>query len=124
MKVINNLSYGFIKIFKIEKKIIISEEEQQLFILSNNCMYCDIPFTSEVTKVRDHCHFTGEYRGASCNICNLEEGKHRKFVLIYCHNLSGYDANLIIETSEKPKSIPKVRTISKFRRKIHFISIW
>ena len=100
MKVINNLSYELNKIFIIEKKIIISEEEQQ-FLLSNNCMYCDIPFTSEVTKVRDHCHFTGEYRGASCNICNLEEGKHRKFVPIFCHNLSGYDANPIIETLAK-----------------------
>ena len=37
----------------------------------------------------------------SCNTCNLEEGKHRKFVLIYCHNLSGYDANLSIETLTK-----------------------
>ena len=22
-------------------------------------------------KVRDHCHYTGKYRGASSNICNL-----------------------------------------------------
>ena len=22
-------------------------------------------------KVRDHCHYTGKYRGASHNICNL-----------------------------------------------------
>ena len=42
MKVINNLSHEFNKIFIIEKKIIISEEEQQQFILSINCMYCDI----------------------------------------------------------------------------------
>ena len=33
-------------------------------------MYCNKVFDD---KVRDHCHFTGEYRGASCYICNLEE---------------------------------------------------
>ena len=38
--------------------------------------------------------------GPPC-ICNLEEGKHRKFFPVYCHNLSGYDANLIIETLAK-----------------------
>ena len=55
-------------------------------------------YVFENDKVRDHCHFTGKYRGASCYI---EEGKHRKFVPVYCHNLSGYDVNLIIETLAK-----------------------
>ena len=103
MKIINDLSCKFNKIFKINKKMIISEEEKE-FQLSNNCMYCEEEFDDnddKKKKVRDHCHYTGKYRGASCSNCNLEEGKHRKFVPAYCHNLSGYDANLIIETLAK-----------------------
>ena len=99
MKVINDLSLRFNKIFKINEQMIISEEEENQFQSTNNCMYCNKVFEDD--KVRDHCHFTGKYRGASCYICNLEEGKNRKFVPIYCHNLSGYDANLIIETLAK-----------------------
>ena len=72
--------FKFNKIFKINKRIIISEEEENQFQSTNNCMYCNKVFEND--KVRDHCHFTGKYRGASCYICNLEEGKNRKFVPI------------------------------------------
>ena len=59
MKVTNDLLYEFNKIFKINKRIIISEEENQ-FQSSNICMYCNKVFEND--KVRDHCHFTGKYR--------------------------------------------------------------
>ena len=47
-------------------------------------------------KVRDHCHYTGLYRGAAHNNCNL---KYRipDYILIVFHNLSGYDAHLFIK---------------------------
>ena len=46
-------------------------------------------------KVRDHCHYTGSYRGAAHNNCNL---KYRipSHIPIVFHNLSGYDAHLFI----------------------------
>ena len=49
-----------------------------------------------IEKVRDHCHFTGRYRGAAHNSCNL---KYRKpnFTPVAFHNLSGYDAHLSIK---------------------------
>ena len=47
-------------------------------------------------KVRDHCHYTGLYRGAAHNNCNL-----KCWILGYTpivfHNLSGYDAHLFIK---------------------------
>ena len=49
-----------------------------------------------IKKVRDHCHFTGRYRGAAHNLCNL---KYRKpnFTPVVFHNLSGYDSHLFIK---------------------------
>ena len=46
-------------------------------------------------KVRDYRHYTGLYRGAAQNSCNLQY-KIAKQILIVFHNLSGYDAHLFI----------------------------
>ena len=41
-------------------------------------------------KVRDHCHFTGKYRGAAHNSSNLQCRKSLILLVIF-HNLQGYD---------------------------------
>ena len=51
-------------------------------------------------KVRDHCHFTGKYRGASHNICNLRY-KTPKEIPVAFHNGSTYDYNFIIKELAK-----------------------
>ena len=50
-------------------------------------------------KVRDHCHFTGQFRGAAHNHCNLRYkiDKQRYKLPIVFHNLCGYDAHLIFQ---------------------------
>ncbi|XP_057308117.1 uncharacterized protein LOC130646004 [Hydractinia symbiolongicarpus] len=58
-------------------------------------------FNDENRKVRDHCHYTGLYRGAAHNTCNLKY-KIPNHVPVIFHNLSGYDAHLFIrELGEK-----------------------
>ena len=47
-------------------------------------------------KVRDHCHYMGEYRGAAHNNCNLKY-KIPDHIPIVFHNLCGYDAHLFIK---------------------------
>lgn len=46
-------------------------------------------------NVRDHCHYTGLYRGAAYNSCNLKYRIPSHIPVIF-HNLSGYDAHLFI----------------------------
>ena len=50
-------------------------------------------------KVKYHCHYTGKYRGAAHNICNLRYLRYKipKEILIVFHNGSTYDYHLIIK---------------------------
>ena len=47
-------------------------------------------------KVRDHCHYTGKYRGAAHNTCNLRY-KVPKEISVVFHNGSTYDYHFIIK---------------------------
>ena len=47
-------------------------------------------------KVRDHCHYTGKYRGAAHNICNFRY-KIPKEIPVVLHNGSTYDYHFIIK---------------------------
>ena len=47
-------------------------------------------------KVRDHCHYTGKYRGAAHNICNLRYKVPKEIPAVF-HNGSTYDYHFIIK---------------------------
>ena len=44
--------------------------------------------------VRDHCHYTGQYRGTAHSICQLKYSVPKKF-LIFFYNVSNYDYHFI-----------------------------
>ena len=46
-------------------------------------------------KVRDHCHYSGRFRGAAHSICNLRYNVPKKIPVII-HNRSTYDDHFII----------------------------
>ena len=75
------------------KNLIFGEKER--FDKETKCWICNKEFDDDV-KVRNYCHFTGRYRGAAHNSCNL---KYRKpnFTPVVFHNLSGYDSHLFIK---------------------------
>ena len=51
-------------------------------------------------KIRDHCHFTGKYRGAAYNICNLRYKTPKEIPIVF-HNGSAYDYYFIIKKLAK-----------------------
>ena len=55
------------------------------------------------SKVRDHCHYSGLYRGAAHSSCNLRY-KIPSYVPVVFHNLAGYDAHLFIRELAKHTS--------------------
>ena len=81
-----------------EKPMIpLTEVMQNEYEEASSCHICMKPFDNpdKNWKVRDHCHYTGLYRGAAHNNCNLKY-KIPKHIPIVFHNLSGYDAHLFI----------------------------
>ena len=87
------------------KEMIFTEEDEKGFNESKLCWICKEPFKDN--KVRDHCHYTGRYRGPACNSCNLKYRKP-KFIPVFFHNLSGYDSHLFIKklgSSNKKENI-------------------
>ena len=73
----------------------ITKEEQEQFNQASNCWICGQLLNLE-DRVRDHCHFTGRYRGAAHNRCNLKYRKPNN-ISVFFHNLSGYDSHLFIK---------------------------
>lgn len=80
------------------KKMIFTESDRVKFDEADKCWICGGGFdeSNSAKKVRDHCHFTGKFRGAAHNSCNLK-ARVPKFIPVYFHNLSGYDAHLFIK---------------------------
>ena len=62
----------------------------------SKCHICYKPFNSKDPKVRDHCHYTGCYRGPAHRNCNLRY-RIPSYIPIVFHNLSGYDAHPFIK---------------------------
>ena len=58
---------------------------------NNTCHICS---KTCISKVRDHCHVTGKYKGPAFKMCNLRY-KQQNYIPVKFHNGSGYDFNLL-----------------------------
>ena len=77
-----------------------SGEENEKFELTNICWICSKLIENNDNKVRDHCHITGEYRGATHWNCNINLKMTKKVPVLF-HNLKGYDSHLIFKELSK-----------------------
>ena len=87
------------------KPLNLTDKEEKEFQLATICHICEEDLltdekTGKIFKVRDHCHFTGKYRGAAHNECSLSCRKPMILPVVF-HNLQGYDAHLFIKKLAK-----------------------
>ena len=84
--------------YLLQKPLRLTRQEQLSFNKAEICFICakELKTDEGYDKVRDHCHFTGRYRGAAHNKCNLKCRKPKILPVIF-HNLQGYDAHLFIK---------------------------
>ena len=77
----------------------LTEEEKESYQNQKLCHICEKEFCTdnkEMRKVRDHCQYTGKYRGAAHSKCNLNY-KIVKEIPVLFHNGSVYDYHFTIK---------------------------
>ena len=89
------------KIINYDKKkmIPLTKKEEKNHNKHEVCYICKKEFNTDDKKhykVKDHCHYTGKYRGAAHNICNLRCRIPKEIPIVF-HNGSTYDYHFIIK---------------------------
>ena len=81
---------------------LLTKEQQESYENAKICYICKEKFENEYLKdkkyckVRDHCHYTGEYRDAANSICNLKYRVPKKIPIVF-HNESNYGYHFIMK---------------------------
>ena len=91
------------KIIDYEKKemIPLTKKKEKKYNKQKVCYICKKRFSTDDSnkkyhKVKDHCHYTGKYRGATYDICNLRYKIPKEIPLVF-HNGFTYDYHFIIK---------------------------
>ena len=78
----------------------LTKSQLKEYARATKCHICFKSFSEKKKKVRDHCHYSGLYRGAAHSSCNLQY-KILSYIPVVFHNLAGYDAHLFIRELAK-----------------------
>ena len=105
-----------------KKEIEMTDEDKKDFETATHCFICGDKFKNsyknekeaeKYKKVRDHCHFTGKYRGCAHSICNLNFCNRYFKIPVFFHNMKNYDGHLIIQNAEKLSNKKKIDVIAQ-----------
>ena len=115
---------------KENKEILTTDEDKIDFEAATHCFICGDKFKNsyknekeaeKYKKVRDHCHFTGKYRGCAHSICNLNFCNRYFKIPAFFHNMKNYDGHLIVQNAENLSNKKKIDVIAQNSEK--FINI-
>ena len=115
------------KIINYEEKemIMLTDKKNKSYEKQKVCYICKKEFSTDENdknafklyhKVRDHCHYTGKFRGAAHSICNLRYKTPKEIPVVF-HNGSTYDYHFIINKLAK-KIMVSLNTYEKIQRNI------
>ena len=94
-----------------KEMIPLNSKEWKKFHESEVCWLCKGKFGKKgLSKVRDHCHYTGKFRGAAHQSCNLKF-QRPKFTTVFFHNLQNYDAHLFVRALGLMDEVLKISCI-------------
>ena len=104
------------------KEIEMTDEDKEAFNNATHCFLCGEGFRNTYKtekeaetykKVRDHCHFTGKYRGCAHSICNLNFCNRYVKIPVFFHNMKDYDGHLLVQNAEKLGNKKKIDVIAQ-----------
>ena len=105
--------------YAADKPLALTEKERFEFDNTTICWICKERFNDDASrKVRDHCHYTGKYRGPAHSLCNLKLRKD-KVITVGFHNGTNYDFHLFVKSLGRVDG--KIRVIAKNSEK--YISV-
>ena len=88
----------------MQQKLITCEKKEMMPLTKEEKkLHCKKEFSAndkKYQKVRDHCHYTGKYRGTAHDICNLRYKTPKEIPEIF-HNRSTYDYHFIVNELAK-----------------------
>ena len=82
--------------FKKKKMNLLTNKQQKSYENAKICYICKEEFEDKHAKdrkcgkVRDHCHYTCEYRWAAQSLCNSKYGVPKEIPKVF-HNRSNYE---------------------------------
>ena len=100
VKICNKNNY-----YEVKDMTPLTDNENKFYEEQKKCHICQKEFCYDKNekkkfkiyqKVRDHCHYTGKFRGAAHSICNLRYKVQRE-IPVKIHNGSKYDYHFIIK---------------------------
>jgi len=98
------------KVFRKLVDMIMTANDFKAFNDAADCHICGEALNDD--RVRDHCHITGEYRGAAHNACNrkLRIYAHKTQVPVVFHVIRGYDGHLIMSAVGASEAVKNQKT--------------
>ncbi len=83
---LNKIQNKVMNYLKNNNNMIMTDEDKKDFENAKECHICKKQFTKDDVKVRDHCHYSGRYRGCAHKTCNLKLNYQKYKIPVFFHN--------------------------------------